>query len=180
MCHMSCVTCHVSPVMCHKSQVKKNCIKKLVLKIYHAKKIEYSGEASRWRFFFILLQVTWIYSYISKSQNYVLFSFFFLNVLNVWIFCFNVPFRRFSYSYSCFWFLDFKQSNICCTLRSGLHEIPTIMKTFPHGLENNHSCKWISNNFPGMLTYLLILKNCLKSICMHCCSPVHVESSTSS
>ena len=29
---------------------------------------------------------------------------------------------------------------ISCTLRSGLHEIPTMIRTFPHGLENNHAC----------------------------------------
>ena len=33
---------------------------------------------------------------------------------------------------------------ICCILRSGLHEIPSIIRTFPYGLENNHACKWIS------------------------------------
>ena len=37
-------------------------------------------------------------------------------------------------------------NSICCTLRSGLHEIPTMM-TFPHGLKNNHACKWTSDNF---------------------------------
>ena len=31
--------------------------------------------------------------------------------------------------------------------------------------------------FPGMLTYVLFLKNCLKSLCMHGCSPIHVEGS---
>ena len=66
---------------------------------------------------------------------------------------------------------------IRCTLRSGLHEIPTMIRTFPHRLENNHACKWISDNFPGMLTYVLFLENCLKSICMHGCSPIHVERS---
>ena len=60
---------------------------------------------------------------------------------------------------------------LCCTLRSGLHEISTMIRTFPHGLENNHACKWISDNFPGMLTCVLFLENCLKSICMHGCSP---------
>ena len=38
------------------------------------------------------------------------------------------------------------------TLRSGLHEIPTTIRTFPHGLVNNHLCKWISDNFPGVVT----------------------------
>ena len=31
-----------------------------------------------------------------------------------------------------------KLISICCTLRSGLHEIPTIISTFLHGLKNNH------------------------------------------
>ena len=43
---------------------------------------------------------------------------------------------------------------ICCTLRSGLHEIPTMIRTFPHELENNHACKWIFENFPRILTYI--------------------------
>ena len=42
--------------------------------------------------------------------------------------------------------------DICCTLRSGLHKIPTMIKTFPHRLENNHAYKWTSDNFPGILT----------------------------
>ena len=67
-------------------------------------------------------------------------------------------------------------SCICCTLRSGLHEIPTMIRTFPCGLENTHACKWISDNFPGMLTYVLFLENCQKSICMHG-SQIHEERS---
>ena len=47
---------------------------------------------------------------------------------------------------------------ICCTVISGLHGISTMSRTFPCGLENNHTCKWISHNFPGMLTYLLFLE----------------------
>ena len=58
----------------------------------------------------------------------------------------------------------------CCTHRSGLHEITTMIRTFTLGLENSHACKWISDNFLGMLTYVLFLENCLKSICMHGCS----------
>ena len=42
------------------------------------------------------------------------------------------------------------QALICCTLRSGLHEIPTMIRTFPRGWENNHAWKWISDNFPGI------------------------------
>ena len=57
----------------------------------------------------------------------------------------------------------------CCTLRSGLHEIPKMIRTFSHGLENNHASKWVSDNFPGMLTYILFLEYCLKSIFMHGC-----------
>ena len=64
---------------------------------------------------------------------------------------------------------------ISCTLRSGLHEIPTMIRAFSDGLENNQACKWISGNCPGMLTYVLFLKNCLKSICMPGCSLIHVE-----
>ena len=75
------------------------------------------------------------------------------------------------------WSIIIKQINkwICCTLKSGLHEIPTMIRTFPHGLENNYACKWIFDNFPGLLTYVLFMENCLKSICMHCCSSIHVE-----
>ena len=50
-------------------------------------------------------------------------------------------------------------------------------RTFPRGLENNHTCKWISDNFPGMLTYVLFLESCQKSICMPGCSPIHGERS---
>ena len=64
-----------------------------------------------------------------------------------------------------------------CTLRSGLREIPTMIRTSPHGLENNHACQWVFDNFPGLLTYILFLEICLKSICMHGCSPIHVERS---
>ena len=129
---------------------------------------------------------------------------------------------------------------LSCTLRSGLHAIPKMIRTFPHGLENNHACKWISEHFPGVLTHVLFafhlqawfssnpcgkvlflpksmgqifpldlihlrtcshglennhackcfsdkfpgiinilafLENCQKSICMHGCSPINVESS---
>ena len=42
---------------------------------------------------------------------------------------------------------------ISCTLRSGQHKIPTMIRTFPHGLDNNHTCKLIYDNFRGM-TYI--------------------------
>ena len=51
---------------------------------------------------------------------------------------------------------DGRGRNLSCTLRSGLHEIPTKIRTFPHRLENNHSCKWTSDKFPGMITYVLV------------------------
>ena len=66
---------------------------------------------------------------------------------------------------------------ISCTLRSGLHEILTMIRTFPHELENNHACKWTSDNFPGKLTYVLFLVSCQKTICMHGYSPIHVDRS---
>ena len=53
---------------------------------------------------------------------------------------------------------------LCCTLRSGLHKLPTMIRTFPHGLENDHECKWTYDNFPGMLIYVLFLENCQKTI----------------
>ena len=70
-----------------------------------------------------------------------------------------------------------KYINVYVALGSGLHEILTMIRTFPRGFQNNHSCKWISDNFLGMLTFLLFLENCLKSICMHGCSPIHKERS---
>ena len=66
---------------------------------------------------------------------------------------------------------------VSCTLRSGLHEIPTKIRTFPHGLENNHACKWTFDNFPGMLIYVLFLENCQNTICVHGSSPIHVDRS---
>ena len=68
-------------------------------------------------------------------------------------------------------------SSICCTLRSGLQEIQTNIRTFPHGLENNHACKWTFDYFPGMLIYVLFLENCQNTICVHGSSPIHVERS---
>ena len=56
--------------------------------------------------------------------------------------------------------------NVSCTLRSGLHEIPKMIRTFPHGLENNRAFKWTFDNFPGMLTPVLFLENCQKTIFM--------------
>ena len=53
-----------------------------------------------------------------------------------------------------------KNKSLCSTLRSGLHEIPSMIHmTFPHGLENNHACKWNFDNFPGMLTSVFFLEN---------------------
>ena len=26
-----------------------------------------------------------------------------------------------------------------------------LLRTCPHGLENNHACKWFSDNFPGII-----------------------------
>ena len=81
--------------------------------------------------------------------------------------------------YELFWENKFllQDSYISCTLRSRLHEIPTVIRTFPHALENNHACKWTSDNFPGMLTYVLFLENCQKTICLHGYSPIHVNRS---
>ena len=33
------------------------------------------------------------------------------------------------------------------------------LMTFPHQLENNHACKWISENFPGIKHMLAFLEN---------------------
>ena len=51
-------------------------------------------------------------------------------------------------------------------------------RTFPNGLENNHTCKWLMDNFPGIICMSVFLKK--KSICMYDCSPIHVERSFSS
>ena len=59
-----------------------------------------------------------------------------------------------------------------CTLRTGLHKIPTMIDTFLCGLENTHACKWISDNFPGITHISAFLESCQKSICMYCCSPI--------
>ena len=68
---------------------------------------------------------------------------------------------------------------IGCTLRSGLHEIPTMIRTFPHGFEKNHAWKWTSDSFPRMLTDVLFLLNCQKTSCLHDYSPIHVDRSLS-
>ena len=47
-----------------------------------------------------------------------------------------------------------------------------LLRTFSPGLESNNKYKWISDNFPGMLTYVLFLESCQKYICMHCFSPI--------
>ena len=52
---------------------------------------------------------------------------------------------------------------IGCTLRSRLNEIPTMIRTFPRRLENNHACKWISDNFPGITDKSAFLENFQKS-----------------
>ena len=44
-----------------------------------------------------------------------------------------------------------------------------LLRTCPHGLENQYARKWISENLPAFLG------NCQKSICMHGCSFIHVE-----
>ena len=73
--------------------------------------------------------------------------------------------------------ISFDALYVCCTLRSGLHEIPTVIRTYPRGFENNHTCKWTSDNFPGMITYVLFLENCQKTICMDCYTPILVDRS---
>ena len=50
-------------------------------------------------------------------------------------------------------------------------------RTFPHGLADNYASKWISDNFTGVLTYVLFLENCQKYICLHGCSLIHKERS---
>ena len=64
---------------------------------------------------------------------------------------------------------------ISCTLRSGLHEILTMIKTFPHRLENNHAFKLTSDMCPGMVICVLFLESCQKIIYMHGYSPIHVD-----
>ena len=75
------------------------------------------------------------------------------------------------------WGLSYFSYCIGCTLRSGLYEIPTMIKSFPCGLENNHACKWISDNFPGITHMSEHLENSYKSICLHGCTPIHEERS---
>ena len=50
-------------------------------------------------------------------------------------------------------------------------------RTFPRGLENDHACKWILDNFPGIICMSAFLESCQKSICLHGCSRIHVEGS---
>ena len=137
----------------------------------------------------------------------------------------------------------YQQFFICCTLRSGLHEIPAMIRTSPNGLENNHAwkwtfwqfsrnayictipgklpenhlhawlfsnpcgqvlksiqsrgqicpiplrrkrtfpcglennqtCKWILDNFPGIMRMSAFVENCQKFICMYGCSEIHVN-----
>ena len=52
-----------------------------------------------------------------------------------------------------------------------------MIRTFPHGLENNHACKCTSDNFPGMLSCVLFLETCQKIICTQGCAPFHVDRS---
>ena len=52
-----------------------------------------------------------------------------------------------------------------------------LLRTCPHGLENNHVCKWPSDNFPGIIHMQEFLENYQKSICINSCSPIHVERS---
>ena len=47
--------------------------------------------------------------------------------------------------------------------------------TFPYRLENNQACKWILDNFPGIIWMSAFLENCQKSICMRGSSPIHVK-----
>ena len=64
-----------------------------------------------------------------------------------------------------------------CTLRTEIHEILTTIRTFPHGLEKRHACKWTCDSIPGMLTYVLLLENFQKTIFMHGYSIIHVDMS---
>ena len=50
-------------------------------------------------------------------------------------------------------------------------------RTFPCGLENNHACKFILDNFPGIICISAFLENFQKSICTHGGSLIHVERS---
>ena len=91
---------------------------------------------------------------------------------------------KFSDECYCFWLryqqfyvLDTLTALVGCTLRSGLHEIPTMIRIFPHGLQNNHACKWTSDSFIGIHMYVLFLENFQKTICMHGYSPILVDRS---
>ena len=66
------------------------------------------------------------------------------------------------------------------SIKSRIQICPILLRrkrTFPHKLENNHACNGILDNFPGLICMSAFLKNCQKSICMHGCSPIHVERS---
>ena len=53
----------------------------------------------------------------------------------------------------------------------------TRKRTFQHELESNHASKSILDNFPVIIHKSEFLENCRKSICMHGCSPIHLETS---
>ena len=61
------------------------------------------------------------------------------------------------------------------TLISGQHELSTLIRTFPRGLENSHACNWILDNFPEITHMSVFLENCQISICLHGCSPIHKD-----
>ena len=46
-------------------------------------------------------------------------------------------------------------------------EKKTMIRTVPCGLKNNYACKWISDNFPGMLTYMCFFPGKLSEIHLH-------------
>ena len=78
------------------------------------------------------------------------------------------------------WLFSNPRGKILNSIKSRGQICPILLRrkrTFPHWLDNNHASKWTSDNFPGILTYVLFLENCQKFICLHGCSPIHEERS---
>ena len=62
--------------------------------------------------------------------------------------------------------------NICCTLRSWLHEILALIMTLSPGMEKNYTLEWSFKSFPGISSMSGGLENCRKCIPKSQCSPI--------
>ena len=125
MCDLSCIVCHISRVKCKKKSKQRAGTQECLSKLVYLKMID-----------LVLYFVTFVWK--MKICNWEpKKSMLFLEIFSFLHGCSPIHVERSFFLLKSMWHIS----------PLGL----ILIRTCPHGLENNHASKWFSDNFPGII-----------------------------